>query len=57
MKATTATQRKDLANVPLFPYPNAATRRQIQQKVLDFMVMVASGLGVGAMLLFLLANG
>lgn len=55
MKATTA-QRNELANTPLFPYPNAATRRQIRQKVLDFMVMVASGIGMGAMLMFLLAN-
>lgn len=55
MKAA-VTQRKELANTTLYPYPNAATRRQIRQKVLDFLVMVASGMGIGAMLLFLLAN-
>lgn len=55
MKATTA-ERTRYADKPALPYPNAATRRQVFQKVLDFLVMVASGVGVGAMLLFILAN-
>ena len=55
MKATTA-KRIEYADTPMLPYPNAATRRQVFQKVLDFLVMVASGVGVGAILLFMLAN-
>ena len=53
MKATTA-ERIRYANTPM--YPNAATRRQVCQKILDFLVMLASGIGIGAMLLFILAN-
>lgn len=37
------------------PYPNAATRRQIANKVLDLMLMAAIGAGSAAMLLVLLA--
>lgn len=37
------------------PYPNAATRRQVMDKVLNFLLMAAIGAGVAAMLLFLLA--
>lgn len=55
MKTTTA-RRKDYANMPLFNHPNAATRREIFHKVVDFLVMLASGAGVGAILLFMLAN-
>lgn len=55
MKATTS-ERARYANTPALPYPNAATRRQVCQKVLDFLIMAASGVGVGAMLLFILAN-
>ena len=41
---------------PYAPYPNAATRREVFHKVVDFLVMLASGAGVGAILLFMLAN-
>ena len=37
------------------PYPNAATRHQVMNKVLDLLLMAAIGAAVAAMLLFLLA--
>ena len=37
------------------PYPNAATRRQIINKILDYTLIWACGMGIAAMLLFLLA--
>lgn len=37
------------------PYPNAATPRQVVHKILDLLLMAASGMGLAAMLLFLLA--
>ena len=40
---------------PAFPYPNAATRRQVANKVLDLLLMAAVGAGLAAMLLLLLA--
>ena len=36
------------------PLPNAATRRQMVQRVLDGLLMAASGAGIGAMILLLL---
>ena len=36
------------------PYPNAVTRRQIANKVLDLLIMAASGAGLAASLLFIL---
>lgn len=36
-------------------YPNSATPRQMLHKVLDLMLMAASGAGIGTILLFLLA--
>lgn len=47
---TIAVQRK---NYPAVPYPNAATRRQILHKVLDFLLVVVSCAGIAAMLLLL----
>ena len=35
------------------PYPNAATRRQVFHKVLDTLLIGASGMGIAAILLFL----
>ena len=55
MKATTS-ERTQYATRPALSYPNAATRRQVFQKVLDFLIMAASGVGLGALLLFILAN-
>lgn len=37
------------------PYPNAATRRQIINKIIDHVLIWACGMGIAAMLLFLLA--
>ena len=37
------------------PYPNAATRRQVANKVLDLLLIAAVGAGLAAMLLLLLA--
>ncbi len=35
------------------PYPNAATRREILQKLLDTALVAASGMGIAAMLLLI----
>ena len=42
-------------NKSTIPYPNAATRRQIANKVLDLLLMAAVGAGLTAMLLLFLA--
>ena len=34
-------------------YPNAATRAEILHKVLDLLLVAASGMGIAAMLLYL----
>lgn len=39
---------------PAIPYPNAATRRQVLQKVLDTLVITASGIGLSAALLLMM---
>lgn len=36
-------------------YPNGVTRRQIIQKVVDLLLTAAIGIGIAAILLFLLA--
>ena len=36
-------------------YPNAATRKQIVNKIVDLLLMAAIGAGLAAMLLLLLA--
>ncbi len=36
------------------PYPNAATRQEMLHKVLDTLLVAASGMGIGAMLLLLM---
>lgn len=40
-----------------FPYPNAATRREIFHKVLDAALVAASGMGIAAMVLLCLVMG
>lgn len=35
-------------------YPNAATRREMLQKFLDGALLIASGAGIAAMILFML---
>lgn len=37
------------------PFPNAATRRDILQKALDFLLTVASCIGIVAIMVFLVA--
>ena len=54
MKATVA-RRPKFMNCPVVCYPNAAGRRQVFHKLLDTLVITASGAGIGAVLLFLLA--
>lgn len=39
------------------PYPNAASRRQILHKVLDFCLMAACSTAIAASILFLVAFG
>lgn len=36
---------------PAIPYPNAATRREVFHKVLDTLLVAASGMGIAAILL------
>ena len=52
MKQTT-TRNYYTANRPA--YPNAATRREVFQKLLDGAVVAVSGAGIGAVVLLLLA--
>ena len=39
------------------PYPNAATRREVLHKLVDLALVTASGMGIAAMLLLLMAFG
>lgn len=41
--------------MPSIPYPNAASRRQIVNKLVDLLLIAATSVGVAAILLFLLA--
>lgn len=36
------------------PYPNAATRRETLQKLLDTVLITASGMGIAAILLLMM---
>ena len=36
-------------------YPNSASRRQIVNRIVDLLLMAASGAGIAAMVLFMLA--
>ena len=36
-------------------YPNSASRRQVANRIVDLLLMAASGAGAAAMVLFLLA--
>ena len=42
-------------NRGIAPYPNAATRRQVLEKMLDRLLLVVSCIGLATMLLFLLS--
>lgn len=41
----------------VIPFPNAVTRRQAFHKALDTLLIAASGIGITAMLAFLLTMG
>ncbi len=41
--------------LPLAPYPNAATRREVLHKILDNLLILASCAGVAVIILFLTA--
>lgn len=49
MKTATATYNSRVQ----VPYPNAITKRQILHKVLDILLITASGMGIAAMLMFI----
>ena len=42
---------KPCRRTPQIPYPNAATSREILQKVLDATLVAACGMGIAAMVL------
>ncbi len=52
MKA--ATYRNNFWNQPYVPYPNAATRRQVLDKMIDRLLIAASCIGIVAVVMFLL---
>lgn len=53
MKATTV-YRTNFMSRPVVPYPNAASRRHVLGKLLDILLVTASGAGIAAVLLFVL---
>lgn len=50
----TAVCKPQTRPVPQIPYPNAATRRELFNKLLDTLLVTASGMGIAAMLLLYL---
>ena len=54
MKTVTLNQQTVSSYIP---YPNAASRRQILHKVLDFCLVVACSAAIAASILFLVAFG
>ena len=54
MKTVTA-RRKHLSNRPYLNYPNAATYRQIIDKLVELLLMGVMGVGAAAIVLFILA--
>lgn len=55
MKTATMKQRQ-IQKMPIIPYPNAATKRELLNKFLDLVLVGAIGAGLAACLLFLLAT-
>ena len=51
---TAALRRRIVRFNTYIPYPNAATGRQMLQKVLDLILMAVCGAGIAAVLLFIL---
>ena len=54
MKTVTLSKTDSL---PVIPFPNALTRQQVLHKVLDTLLIAASGIGITAALAFLLTLG
>lgn len=52
---TTAAHQMTWQNRGIVPYPNAATHRQVLEKMLDRLLLVVSCIGIATMLLFLLS--
>ena len=51
---TAALKRRIIRFNTYIPYPNAMTGRQMLQRVLDLVLLAASGMGLAAVLLFFL---
>ena len=49
----TAVCKPNYRPVIRFPYPNAATRRQMLHRFVDTALVIASGMGLGAVILVL----
>lgn len=49
---TAAVKRRSF-NMPVIPYPNAATRQEMLHKFLDLLLVAAIGAGLAASLIFL----
>lgn len=50
MKTAVCKSNRHLA----IPYPNAASRKELLHKTLDTLLVAASGMGIGAILLLLM---
>ena len=53
MKTAVQTKVSYMAR-PVVPYPNAVSRRAFVHKILDTLLVAASGMGIVVMLVFLL---
>lgn len=51
---TAAVKQNPYRQGPFLPYPNAATRQDVLQKLVDLLLMGAIGIGSAATILFLL---
>lgn len=51
---TAVTAKPNFMASPIIPLPNAASRRQYLHKLLDTLLIIASGVGIVVMLIFLL---
>lgn len=51
----TAATKLTCRPIDRIPYPNAATPRELLRKLVDLALVAASGMGIAAMLLLLMA--
>lgn len=51
---TAVTSKTNFMARPVVPYPNAVSRRQFCHKLLDTLLVAASGMGVAVMLVVVL---